>query len=203
MGLSVPHRKHITSLLRAKQVNAIYRFVTMVYYYNYHKVGHYPSSCPLFKSQLNSQETHYISLWAQQIIASYRCMTMVYTYHNSQNYPLSCPLFKKHNVSETGFCLRVKRTQMGPTERSNLLSPDTSNNTNRVSKANRTQTLFNGLCSMIQSNLYLEVKWKYLLESRNWLYGLKLKYVIILWQTGRKLLCKKFWYSVMIQLTLK
>jgi hypothetical protein len=31
MGLSVPHRKHITSPLRAQQVNAIYRFVTMVY----------------------------------------------------------------------------------------------------------------------------------------------------------------------------
>jgi hypothetical protein len=29
--LSVPHREHITSLLRAQQVNAIYRFVTMVY----------------------------------------------------------------------------------------------------------------------------------------------------------------------------
>jgi hypothetical protein len=31
IGLSVPHRKHITSPLRAQQVNAIYRFVTMVY----------------------------------------------------------------------------------------------------------------------------------------------------------------------------
>jgi hypothetical protein len=29
--LSLPHRKHITSPLRAQQVNAIYRFVTMVY----------------------------------------------------------------------------------------------------------------------------------------------------------------------------
>jgi hypothetical protein len=29
--LSVPHRKHITSPLQAQQVNAIYRFVTMVY----------------------------------------------------------------------------------------------------------------------------------------------------------------------------
>jgi hypothetical protein len=27
----VPHRKHITSLLRAQQLNAIYRFVTTVY----------------------------------------------------------------------------------------------------------------------------------------------------------------------------
>jgi hypothetical protein len=31
IGVSVPHRKHITSPLRAQQVNAIYRFVTMVY----------------------------------------------------------------------------------------------------------------------------------------------------------------------------
>jgi hypothetical protein len=31
IGLSVPHRKHLTSPLRAQQVNSIYRFVTMVY----------------------------------------------------------------------------------------------------------------------------------------------------------------------------
>jgi hypothetical protein len=31
VGLSVPHRKHITSPLRVQQVNAIYWFVTMVY----------------------------------------------------------------------------------------------------------------------------------------------------------------------------
>jgi hypothetical protein len=31
VGLSVPHRKHIMSHLRAQQVNAVYRFVTMVY----------------------------------------------------------------------------------------------------------------------------------------------------------------------------
>jgi hypothetical protein len=31
IGLSVPHRKHISSPLRAQQVNAIYRFVSMVY----------------------------------------------------------------------------------------------------------------------------------------------------------------------------
>jgi hypothetical protein len=31
IGLSVLHRKHITSPLRAQQVNAIYRFVTMDY----------------------------------------------------------------------------------------------------------------------------------------------------------------------------
>jgi hypothetical protein len=31
IGLSLPHRKHITFPLRAQQVNAIYRFVTTVY----------------------------------------------------------------------------------------------------------------------------------------------------------------------------
>jgi hypothetical protein len=29
LGLSVPHRKHITSQLRARQVNTVYRFVTI------------------------------------------------------------------------------------------------------------------------------------------------------------------------------
>jgi hypothetical protein len=39
IGFSVPHRKHITSPLRAQKVNAIYRFVMTVYKYNYrHKV---------------------------------------------------------------------------------------------------------------------------------------------------------------------
>jgi hypothetical protein len=49
--LSVPHRKHITSPLWAQQVNAIYRFVITVYYYNIHDPGHYPSPCLLFKTQ--------------------------------------------------------------------------------------------------------------------------------------------------------
>jgi hypothetical protein len=31
VGLSVPHRKHITSSLRAQQVNTVYRIVTMLY----------------------------------------------------------------------------------------------------------------------------------------------------------------------------
>jgi hypothetical protein len=34
IGLSVPHSKHTTSRLRAQKINAIYRFVTMVYKYN-------------------------------------------------------------------------------------------------------------------------------------------------------------------------
>jgi hypothetical protein len=55
IGLSVTLRKHITSPLRAQQANVIYRFVTMVYSYNYHNSGQYPSSCLLFKTQLNKQ----------------------------------------------------------------------------------------------------------------------------------------------------
>jgi hypothetical protein len=51
IGLSVPHMKHITSPLRAQQANAIYRFVTMIYQYNYYNSGHYQSSCLLFKTQ--------------------------------------------------------------------------------------------------------------------------------------------------------
>jgi hypothetical protein len=35
-------------------VSKIYRFVTIVYEYNYHTSGHYPSSCLLFKTQFNS-----------------------------------------------------------------------------------------------------------------------------------------------------
>jgi hypothetical protein len=53
IGLSVLHRKRITSPLLAQQVSAIYRFVAIVYYYNYHNSGHYPPSCLLFKTQLN------------------------------------------------------------------------------------------------------------------------------------------------------
>jgi hypothetical protein len=48
--MSVPHRRHITFLLRAQQVNAIYRSMTMVYWYNCHSSDHYPSSCPPFKT---------------------------------------------------------------------------------------------------------------------------------------------------------
>jgi hypothetical protein len=49
IGLSVPHRKHITSQLRAQQVNAIYKFVSMVYQSNNHNYGHYTSVCLLFQ----------------------------------------------------------------------------------------------------------------------------------------------------------
>jgi hypothetical protein len=78
------------SPLRAQQVNAIYRFVTMAYYYNYHNSGHYPSSCLLLKNELKlnstqlyrfirtSQETHYVPLRAQQVNVIYRFVTMVY-----------------------------------------------------------------------------------------------------------------------------
>jgi hypothetical protein len=46
----VPHRKHIISPLRAQEVNAVYKFVTMVHQYNYHNSGSYSSSCLLFKT---------------------------------------------------------------------------------------------------------------------------------------------------------
>jgi hypothetical protein len=51
IGLSVPHRRHITSPLLAQQLNAIYRFVTMVYYYKYYNSGRYPSSLLLFETR--------------------------------------------------------------------------------------------------------------------------------------------------------
>jgi hypothetical protein len=99
IGFSVPHRKHITSPLRAQQVNAIYRFVLMVY--NYHNSGHYPSSCLSFQTRLNSigfsvpHRKHITSpLRAQQVNAIYRFVLMVYNYHNSGHYPSSCLLFK-------------------------------------------------------------------------------------------------------------
>jgi hypothetical protein len=69
------------SPLQAQQVNAIYRFVTVVY----HNSGHYPLSCLLFKTQLNSvglsvpHRKHIMSpLQAQQVNAIYRFVTMVY-----------------------------------------------------------------------------------------------------------------------------
>jgi hypothetical protein len=43
--------KHITSLLRAQPVNAIYRFGTIVYQYNYQKSRRYASLCLLLKTQ--------------------------------------------------------------------------------------------------------------------------------------------------------
>jgi hypothetical protein len=103
VGLSVLHRKHITSQLRARQVNDIYRFVSMVYQYNYHNSGHYPSSCLLFKTQLNSvglsvlHRKHITSqLRSRQVNVIYRFVSMVYQYkyHNSGRYPSSCLLFK-------------------------------------------------------------------------------------------------------------
>jgi hypothetical protein len=67
------------------KVIKIYRFVTMVYQYIYHNSGHYPSSCLLFKAQLNfvglsvPHRKHITSpLRAQQAIALYRIVTIVY-----------------------------------------------------------------------------------------------------------------------------
>jgi hypothetical protein len=58
IGLFVPNGKYITPPLRAQQFIDIYRFVTMVYYYNYHNSGHYPSSCLLhiFKSTTSTNK---------------------------------------------------------------------------------------------------------------------------------------------------
>jgi hypothetical protein len=84
IGLSVPHRKHVTSPLRAQQVNAIYRFVTM--YINITitllDIIHRPV---FYLIQLNSiglsvpHRKHVTSpLQAQQVNAIYRFVTMVY-----------------------------------------------------------------------------------------------------------------------------
>jgi hypothetical protein len=63
----------------------IYRFVTMVHYYNYHNSGHYPSSSLLFKTQLNfiglsvpHRKLIISALRAQQVNAIYRIVTTVY-----------------------------------------------------------------------------------------------------------------------------
>jgi hypothetical protein len=64
---------------------ASYNFVTIVYQYNYLSSRHYPSSCLLFKTRLNStgfsvpHRKHIKSpLRAQQLNAMYRFVTMVY-----------------------------------------------------------------------------------------------------------------------------
>jgi hypothetical protein len=61
------------------------RFVTMVYYYNYHNSGHYPSSYHLFITQPNCiglsvpPRKHITSpLQAQQFNAIYRFLRMIY-----------------------------------------------------------------------------------------------------------------------------
>jgi hypothetical protein len=98
--LSIPHRKHITSPLRAQQVNAIGRFVTTVYQYNYYNFGHHTSSCLLFKTQLNPIGMCFLHitspLQAQQVNAVCRFVTTVYqyNYYNFGHLPSSCLLFK-------------------------------------------------------------------------------------------------------------
>jgi hypothetical protein len=102
IALAVPYRKNITSPLRAQQVNAIYRFVAMVYEYDYHNYGHYSSFCLLFKTQHNSialsvhHRKHMSPLRAQQVNAIYRFVMMIYqcNYHTSGHYPSPCLLFK-------------------------------------------------------------------------------------------------------------
>jgi hypothetical protein len=64
MDLPVPHRKNITSPLRAQQVNAIYRFVTMVYYEFWTLsivLSFIYNSTQPYKFVRTSQETHYVS----------------------------------------------------------------------------------------------------------------------------------------------
>jgi hypothetical protein len=85
LGLNINCTSQEAHYVSAQQVNAIYRFVTMVYYYNYHSSGHYPSSCLLFRTQFNSiglsvpHRKHITSsLRAQQVNAIYRFVTMVY-----------------------------------------------------------------------------------------------------------------------------
>jgi hypothetical protein len=51
IGLSVPHRKHVTSPLQAQEVNAVFRFVTTVYTCKYHDSGLYSDCRILFKTR--------------------------------------------------------------------------------------------------------------------------------------------------------
>jgi hypothetical protein len=54
------------------------------------------------------------------------------------------PVFNlKRDVSEAEICLglQVESTQMAPEEKSWHMSPDTSNNTNGICRANTTQTI--------------------------------------------------------------
>jgi hypothetical protein len=56
------------------------------------------------------------------------------------NYPLSCFYFETHNVSETGFCLRllVEPTQLGPIERASPWAENPVSETLCVLNKNRT-----------------------------------------------------------------
>jgi hypothetical protein len=65
--------------------NKIYHLVTTVDYYNYYNSGHYPSSCLLFKTELNPvglsvphSKNITSPLRAQLVNAIYRFLTMVY-----------------------------------------------------------------------------------------------------------------------------
>jgi hypothetical protein len=86
--LSVPHRKHITSPLRAQQVNAIYRFVTYINitiiildiihrpaFYLKHDV-----SCRCLKQKNINKIYRFVrtSQETQQVNATYRFVSIVY-----------------------------------------------------------------------------------------------------------------------------
>jgi hypothetical protein len=59
------HRKHIASKIRAQYVNDICSFVAIIYEYNYHNCGQYPSSCLYLKQPKDyartSPKTRYVS----------------------------------------------------------------------------------------------------------------------------------------------
>jgi hypothetical protein len=91
----VPHRRHVTSPLRAQKV--IYRFATKAYYYNCHNSGYYPY---IRWIMFVPQSKHVTSpLWARQVNAIYRFVTTVYLYncHNSGHYPSSRLLFNTYD----------------------------------------------------------------------------------------------------------
>jgi hypothetical protein len=103
------------------------RFVTMVYLHNYHNSGYYPSSCFLFKTQLNLQVCPYLTvntlrlryepnklilsvgLWRWYINITITILDIIHR-------PVS---YLKHSFSQTGFGLRLRMvaTQLGPTGR--------------------------------------------------------------------------------------
>jgi hypothetical protein len=101
---------------------------------NCHNSGHYPSSCLLFKTQLNSTLHVFPHLSGNKLRLRYepkRLMLSIglwwcYSYINITVTILGiiqCPVFYlKYSVSETGFCLRlqVKSTRLGPMDRASL-----------------------------------------------------------------------------------
>jgi hypothetical protein len=65
--LSAAYRKYISSPLRAQHVNNTYRFMTMVYWYNYYNSGYYPSSRSLFKEPF--RRLVYVSVFRWKVLS--------------------------------------------------------------------------------------------------------------------------------------